>query len=294
MKILFIGTVKSSKILLEKLISMNENIVGVLTKKESKFNADFYDIAQVCKRNNIDYKYIDNINEKESLEYIKQKDTDVIYCFGLSQIIGKEIIEIPNKGVIGFHPAHLPKNRGRHPVIWALALGLKETASTFFFINEGMDTGDILSQETIKIDYTDDANSLYEKIMDIAKDQVEVFTKQLKENAYYRIKQNHKETNYWRKRNKWDGVIDWRMSSRSIYNLVRALTKPYVGAHFVHNKRDIKVWKVEEVEQIGFENIEPGKVLKVYSKNSFLIKASDHLIKVLDCEDVLLKEGDYL
>jgi methionyl-tRNA formyltransferase len=66
-------------------------------------------------------------------------------------------------GVAGYHPTKLPMNRGRHPLIWALALRLKNSVSTFFFMNEGADSGDILSQVDFKILYQDDAQSLYDK-----------------------------------------------------------------------------------------------------------------------------------
>lgn len=146
MRILFIGCVLSSEVLLTKLINMKCEIVGVITKKKSSFNNDFRDLGKICKINNIDFIYTDNINDGCSKEYINMKAPDVIYCFGWSQIIGEEVLMIPEKGVIGFHPTQLPNNRGRHPIIWALVLGLEKTASTFFFMDQGADTGDILSQ----------------------------------------------------------------------------------------------------------------------------------------------------
>ena len=98
----------------------------------------------------------------------------------------------------------------------------------------------------------------------------------------------------WRKRGKSDGEIDWRMSSNSIYNLIRALTHPYVGAHFSHKGNEYKVWKAKEVITDLYDNIEPGKVLKVESNHRFLIKTGENAIEILDCDDVELIEGEYL
>ena len=86
----------------------------------------------------------------------------------LEKILSKSPI-----GVIGFHPAALPANRGRHPIIWSLALGLKSTASTFFFMDKNVDSGDILSQASIKISDSDDARSLYDKVTKTALSQIE-------------------------------------------------------------------------------------------------------------------------
>ena len=84
-------------------------------------------------------------------------------------------------GIVGYHPAALPSNRGRHPLIWALVLGLTETASTFFFMDEGADSGDILDQRPVSILPSDDAKSLYERISQVAISQIRDFVPRLTE-----------------------------------------------------------------------------------------------------------------
>ena len=191
MKIFFIGTVGFSKCALAKLIDMKSQIVGVVTKADSPFNADFADLTPLCKKTNIPYMFVDNINDKEVNDWIKSLQPDVIFCFGWSELLKRELLHLALMGVVGFHPAALPKNRGRHPIIWALVLGLEETASTFFFMDEGADNGDILSQKFIKIDYQDDAQSLYSKIISIASGQIEEFVPMLKNGTYKRMTQDH-------------------------------------------------------------------------------------------------------
>ena len=110
------------------------------------------------------------------------------------------------KGVIGFHPTLLPKNRGRHPLIWAKVLGLNESGTTFFVMDEGADTGPIISQETFQIHEEDTAQDLYNKIICNAKKQVKQFTHELSNGLEKRTLQP-KESNYWRKRTKADGRI---------------------------------------------------------------------------------------
>ena len=203
---------------------------------------------------------------------------DIIYWFGWSQLIKNNILSIPKHGVIGFHPADLPKNRGRHPIIWALVLGLEYTASTFFSMNEGADNGDIISKERVEISHKDDANTLYNKIINIAEKQVKTFTEQFITGGIKRAHQNEKEATYWRKRKKEDGIIDWRMSSESIYNLIRALTKPYVGASFYYKNNEIKVWKSEVIQNVDINkylNVEYGKVVRVFKNNEFIVKTGD-------------------
>ena len=82
-------------------------------------------------------------------------------------------------GVLGFHPTKLPQNRGRHPLIWALALGLKKVPQ-HFFMDEGADSGDILSQKDFDISHNDDAKTLYDKVVEIALEQIAQFFPSLK------------------------------------------------------------------------------------------------------------------
>lgn len=294
MKVILIGCVKSSELFLEKLIEMEVDIVGVITKEKAGFNADYADLGHICKKRGIDYLYITNINGNESKEFIRNKKIDLLLCLGWSQILDKEILSIPRMGCIGFHPAELPHNKGRHPIIWALALGLEKTASTLFMIDEDVDSGNILSQEIIDITYEDDASTLYKKIMEKAVYQLENVINNISCNEIKSIAQDKLQGNIWRKRGKEDGRIDWRMSSSGIYNLVRALTKPYVGAHFCYKGNEYKVWKVKEIFLNSMDNIEPGKVICVKSGTDFIVKVQDNLIEVLDCEEIFLEEGVYL
>lgn len=294
MRILFIGCVESSRQLLESLVESSVNIVGVVTKEESLGNADFINLKPICEKHGIDYYYVKNINDPDSLDYIRAKKPDVIYCFGWSQLISKAIIEIPEKGVIGFHPAELPYNRGRHPIIWALVLGLRRTASTFFYITEGADEGDIISQEIITIDEDEDARTLYDKIMVIANRQVKELTMQLLTDSIHPIPQDNDKANYWRKRSKKDGEIDWRMSAQSINRLIKALTHPYVGAHFTCEEREYRIWSSSVIVDDSYINMEHGKVLKVYSDHSYIVKTGDGCLLVEECDSINLREGDYL
>lgn len=303
MRILFIGNVFSSKVFLEQLISLRSEIVGVLSLENTGFNSDYEDLSELCQEESLDFCRISSIKDSFALSFVREKQPDIIYCFGFSQLLPREILRIPKLGTVGYHPAALPNNRGRHPIIWALVLGLPKTASTFFWIDEGVDTGNILSQEEVEISYEDDAASLYHKLLRKGKEQVAEFTKSLsagdltgneaKENLV-REKISFPQGNIWRKRGAEDGRIDFRMSSGAIYNLVRALTRPYAGAHFRFQGREIKVWKVEEIFIDGMENIEPGKVLAVHSKKSFLVKCYGGCVRVLDCDELELKEGEYI
>lgn len=282
MKILFIGCVEFSKKTLQKLIDLNSQVVGVCTKEKSKFNNDFADLKPLCKKYKIPFKLVKDINSIENFNWIKSLKPDIIFCFGWSSILNKELLKLTPMGILGFHPTKLPRNRGRHPLIWALVLGLRKSASTFFFMDEGIDSGKILSQKDFDILFTDDAQILYDKVTKLALSQIEEFIPRLEKKTFKTLKQNHNLSNVWRKRCKNDGLIDFKMSSEAIYNLVRALTKPYIGAHILYKKSEVKVWKVK-INKINKNNknnnIESGKVLDI-NKSNILVKTYDGVIEI--------------
>ena len=293
MKIIFIGCVKFSAILLEKLLSLNAEIITVITKSDSSINSDHEDLSTIASKFNIPYVQCDSVNATEIKEHIASLAPDIIFCFGWSELIRREVLRLPPLGVVGYHPAPLPKNRGRHPIIWTLALGMKRTASTFFFMDEGADDGDILSQIEVPVRYEDDASTLYSKLANVAQQQLETILVDLKNKSYSRFSQKNRDSNTWRKRFISDGKIDFRMHSLTIYNLVRALTVPYVGAHIEYKGEIVKVWKIEE-EICDAKNIEPGKILSVYNDDTFSVKCGNGAVKIVQ-HDFLVppKVGEY-
>lgn len=295
MRIVFIGAVKFSLNMLQTLIEQKADIAGVITAEAGHINSDFADLRPICLRDELPMLAVGDINSEEVREWIIERKPDVIFCFGWSRLIGSAILRIPPKGVVGYHPAALPKNRGRHPVIWSLVLGLTETASTFFLLNDGVDSGDILSQVTVLIKKEDNASSLYDRLIKTAKKQLVEMLPLLENGAVRSVPQDHSSANVWRKRVMRDGQIDWRMSSDSIYNLVRGLTHPYVGAHIMVKELMHKVWLAKMVECHGADNMEPGKVVDVSSDGSITVKCGHGCIKLLEIDPKLsVEKGAYI
>ena len=293
MRIVLIGAVQFSRRALEELIRIGADVAGVCTLAQSTFNADHCDLGATCEPKGIPCLHVVDINSRESVDWIAERKPDVIFCFGWSRLLKEPILSLAPLGTIGFHPAALPRNRGRHPIIWALVLGLRETASTFFFMGAGADDGDILSQRMLAIGEDDDAGSLYEKITACALEQIREFAPLLAVGSFSRIPQEHGSANVWRKRGAADGQIDWRMSAASIRNLVRGLARPYVGAHFLYRGEPVKVWRAAVLAEAA-ANVEPGRVLLV-SEGRVEIKCGEQAIALLETEPAFHPNpGEYL
>jgi methionyl-tRNA formyltransferase len=290
-----IGCVKFSQTLLEELHSINSvEICGIVTRNHSGFNSDFVDLGTVACAKNIPTNHLVNNDQDSLVLWLEKIKPDVIFCLGWPFLLRPDVLTIPKFGVIGYHPSLLPRNRGRHPIIWSLALGLKETGSSFFLMDEGADSGSILSQERIHILDEDNAETLYVKLETIACKQIHDVVEKLRLGTFKLIPQDNRLATYWRKRNKEDGRIDWRMSAEAVHNLVRALTMPYIGAHFDYQGDLIKVWKTR-LGNSSLCDIEPGFILSV-NANEIHVQCGMGTSIVLEKHDLgqVIFSGKYL
>lgn len=258
-RVVFLGHVQFSEAMLEVVTTHPAvRLEGIVTRQAAPENADFKNLASWGMRMNVPVLFA---GEGGMADFLARLAPDIVLCMGWSRLLRSEILAIPRYGVIGYHPAALPANRGRHPVIWALALGLPETASSFFQMDAGADTGDIIDQCPVPITPEDTATTLYARLRDTARQQLTgILDRLARDGALTTHPQDPAMGNSWRKRGRRDGEIDWRMSADAIVYLVRALSHPYVGAHCRWQDQDVKIWSAE-AGPLAPANLEPGKVL---------------------------------
>jgi len=297
MRVAFIGCVQFSEEILRTLIEGRIEIVGVVTKTRSAFNADFADLTPLAEANRIPVHHQQGADASGLGAWLSARAPDLVICVGWPNLLPTDVLTAAPDGVIGYHPTYLPKNRGRHPIIWALALGLEETASTFFRMDEGADSGPIASQVQVSIGPDDDAATLYARLLYVAKRQIVEVVNGFAAGTLTLQPQNEAASNSWRKRSKIDGRVDWRMPAASIHNLVRALAPPYPGAYCAlrdgETVREVPLRRARVVPCIE-RNLEPGKVLGV-SDGAVRVKAGVDAIELMDHGfDPLPKVGDYL
>ncbi len=263
MKIVFIGGVKFSHEILSSILEDGWNVPVVFSYLDSKKKnySDFANFDDLSKKFEFKHIKVDNINDSQNVELIQNTKPDLILVMGWSQLLKNEIISIPKIGVIGSHPTKLPKYRGRSPIPWTILHGLDTSALTFFFIEEGIDDGDILDQKTFDISDQDDASSIYYKVTELGKQMILSNLKKIKNNTYFRKKQNpHEFIENWPKRNPEDGKIDWTKSGKEIQTLIRATTHPYPGAYTFFKNSKLIIWKASFSETEIFDS---GKILEI-------------------------------
>lgn len=245
MRILFIGTVAFSRHCLEQIMLNNGQVIALLTLPpldRPRFNSDYTDLRPTAEKYGIPVYPIKKISDPPTLELIRRLAPDILFVFGFSQLIPSEILTLPPKGCVGVHPTLLPRHRGRHPLIWALIHGLRESGLTFFYLDEGADSGDILWQRPFPITLEDTAATLYQKIEQLASNAIREFLPQLEKGTAPRLPQDHTLADYWPKRTRCDGWIHWNRPAMEIYNLIRALTHPYPGAETFFREKPVRIW----------------------------------------------------
>lgn len=263
LKIVFISGVKFGYGLLEHILEKNWKISAIISyAPELKKNySDYADFDLLGEKYNVINKKVKKINDTENIEFLKKLNPDLILVMGWSQLLNNDIIKIPKIGIVGSHPTELPKFRGRAPIPWTIIKGLKNSALTFFYIEEGVDNGDIVDQQTFEVQNYDDATSLYEKITKLGKNMLEKNLLLLEKGMVIRKKQNEEEfIENWSKRNPSDGEINWQSSAKEINTLIRATTYPYPGAFTFFKNKKIIVWKSSFQES---SNSEAGKIISL-------------------------------
>lgn len=201
-----------------------------------------------CHKHAIHLAKTTHINNSECIKLINDFDIDWLFIIGWSQIAGTEILNAPNKGVIGIHPTLLPEGRGRAAIPWAILKGLERTGVTMFKLDQGVDTGEIIAQELIPLSDKTDAFALYnavnEKHISIIRDSIMA----LSNNDIELHIQDESKATYWPGRKPEDGEINLEGSVIEAEKLVRAVTKPYPGAfYFNRHGQKVIVWKARMI-----------------------------------------------
>lgn len=284
MKSVLIGSVGTSKMMLEAMISINFPISYVFSiDEEYSGNISGYQpIHKIAELNGIPFKKIRRINDEDNVSIIKSLEPDYIFVIGFSQLIKKEIINAAKIGVIGFHPTPLPKMRGRAANVWQVLLGVHETKCSLFLIDDGVDSGDILGQQEYFIDDNDYASDVEKKISEASYLLAKKVLKQILSGEITPIKQNEEEATYLLKRSPEDGMIDWNQSIVDIHRLIRAVSKPYPGAYGNYDgEHQFIIWRAEML-----------KNYKYVGMNGQIAKIENEYIDVV-CKDGLLRITEY-
>lgn len=247
-------------------------------------NPDLF-LKEKANKIGIDFLVEKDINTLKFQKKLNEYGCELFVSMSFNQIFKKSTFSIPKNGTINCHAGKLPFYRGRNVLNWALINGEKEFGITVHFVDEGIDTGDILVQKTFPINENDNYKTLLNKSYKECPKLLLNSILKIMDNKYERLPQENlsKSAIYCSKRIEGDEVINWDNNSRDIFNFIRALTLPGPCAQTFTKKDSIKIIDSKIVSNAPNYIGIPGTVLRTFD-NSFLVKTKDSYIKVLKWE----------
>ena len=302
LKILFMGTPDFAQESLKSIYDAGFEIIGVITNPDKPkgrgMKLAYSPVKEYALEKNLKiYQPIKIKNNTEFLDEIKTLAPDVICVVAYGKILPKEILEIPKLGCINVHGSLLPKYRGAAPIQWAVLNGDKTTGITTMYMNEGMDTGDMILKEEVEIGPEETTGDLWQKLSKIGGEILVKTLKLIEEGKAPREKQTEEAT-LAPMLNKEMALIDWENSdANKIHNLIRGLN-PIMGAYSYIDGKKIKFWKSKvltkeeffsyktefEEYEAKFNNLVPGTILIADDKDGLYIKANGGVLKILEIQ----------
>ena len=242
LKTLFFG---NNNVVLDILIK-NSNVMDIFCRPASINDKNIHMVKAIAKIHSIPLRQLSRKDLYRCIEYITSLNADIIVVCGYKYIIPKEIFTLPKFGTINIHPSYLPAYRGQHVINWAIINGENETGVTIHLIDEGIDTGDIILQKKVPISFEDTAKTLHNKIYREACELlIYLLNCVASGKQIQRKKQDGTKASYFKPRVPEDGRINWNKNGLEIYNLIRALVKPWPGAYSCIRRKKIIIWNAK-------------------------------------------------
>lgn len=291
LNIVFMGTPDFAKESLESIYEKGHNILAVITKEDKQQGRGLKlienPVKKYAKSKGIKVYQPRKIkNNNEIINIIEQLKPDVICVVAYGKILPKQILDIPKLGCINVHGSLLPKYRGAAPIQWAIINGDKITGITTMYMDENMDTGDIILKKEIEIGKYETTGELWNKLSKIGGELLVETLEKIENGDAPRIKQGQ-EFSLAPMLDKQISKIDWNnQTSTQIFNLSRGLD-PMMGIYSTLNEKKLKLWKIkikDDFEEEINEIYSPGTVIYVNEKKGLYIKTKDGIIEVLEIQ----------
>jgi methionyl-tRNA formyltransferase len=244
-RIAFVGCVEEGRRSLQTLLDLEADVRGIFTLRPDLAAkvSGAVPWEALAAAHDIPLHYVRNINDADAVAVMRALAPDLVFCVGWTQLLRRDIMELPRMGCVGFHASLLPRYRGRAPVNWAIIHGERETGNTMLLLDEGVDTGDILAQRSFPIEDDDTCATIYDKVANSEDEMIREVLPLIRAGSMPRIRQDHAAATVMPRRRPEDGVILWNRTTQQLHDWVRALTHPYPGAFTSVGAERVFVWK---------------------------------------------------
>lgn len=284
MKIVFMGTPDIAVGCLQKIIDEKHEILGVVTQPDKPVGRGkkmgMPPVKELALKYDIPVYQPIKARDEEFVQVLRELNPDLIVVVAFGQILPKSILDIPKLGCVNVHVSLLPKYRGAAPINWVIINGEEKTGVTTMYMDEGLDTGDMILTSEFALDDEITAGELH----DIMKEEGALLLKQtidlIAKGEAPRIPQNHEEFTYAPMMNKTLGQIDFSKSAKEIHNLVRGVN-PWPSAYTTYKGQTMKVWKTKVLNETSDKH--PGTILKV-DKEGIRVSTKDNVLLIKEIQ----------
>jgi len=245
-------------------------------------NRWFGSVSEFCGSRGVPVFCPKDANANPWPERIRNARPDFLFSFYYRSMLKKELLDIPRLGALNLHGSLLPKYRGRAPVNWVLVKGETETGVTLHFMTEKPDAGDIVGQAAVPIAFGDTALTLYGKMESAAAGLLDAILPRLLREEIPRRPNDISRGSYFGGRKPEDGRIDWSRPAVEIYNLVRAVTRPYPGAFTELEGAPLTVWRATPLPPDPGAVPEPGTIRAVGGRA--VVEAGEGFLRLEEVE----------
>ena len=285
MKVVFMGTPDFSVGTLKAIVEAGHEVAAVVTqpdKPKGRGGAmSFSDVKQAAIELGLLVLQPKRARDEEFVNELRKINPDVIVVVAFGQILSKEILDMPKYGCVNVHASLLPKYRGASPIQWAVIDGCEYSGVTTMMMNEGIDTGDILLVEKVKLDSKETGGSLFDKLSGVGAALLVKTLDELEKGTVKPVKQNETEATHVKMHDKSFGNIDFSMEAARIERLIRGLN-PWPSAFTHFNGKLLKIWDADVCDDVVCESCESvvnGMITHV-DNNSFIVKCGDNSLKI--------------
>ena len=264
LRIIYMGTPAFAISPLQKILNSEHEVIAVITAPDKKSGRGKQltasPIKVFCTQNNLPILQPPNLKDESFVSKLKEHNADVFVVVAF-RMLPKEVWSIPSKGSFNLHASLLPKYRGAAPIHWAIINGEKETGVTTFFINEQIDTGEIIAQKQTTILPDENTGNLSNRLESLGADLVLETLQSIAAGKINAIPQPKTEEHFAPKLKRENTQLQWNEDGKVIERLVRGL-QPYPCAWTsLHNNGTSTYCKIHQVEFFEGEQIlQPGRV----------------------------------
>lgn len=284
MKIVFMGTPEFAIPSLQKILQSKHEVALVVSAPDKERGRgkqiSYTPVKDFAIKNNLEVLTPISLKDEKFIAKLQEMEADLFVVVAF-RILPKEVYSIPRLGSFNLHGSLLPKYRGAAPIQWSIINGEKHTGVTTFFLEDKVDTGNIILQEELSIEEDYDLGTVYEKLMNIGADLVIKTIEVIDKGKINLLLQDESLSSPAPKITKEICRIDWKMPAERIHNLVRGLS-PYPAAFFEHEKKNYKVYKTRIDHSIKPFSEKPGAIKS--SKTEIFVQTHDAVLQILELQ----------